>query len=98
MGVFRGSGCFVSNQPAAASSTGNTSASTWTRPDPVGPSTPEYHPIDVVGTPANDIELETPAPWQLVIHSSALPTGRKGFRLIGATRRQYFLVRRSKPP
>jgi hypothetical protein len=68
------------------------------RPDPLGPAPLHYHPIEVIGTPANDIELETPTRWQLTILGSALPSGRSGFRLIGATRRQYFAIRRRQPP
>lgn len=60
------------------------------RPEPVGSTPVDHHPIAVIGVPVNDIEYETPTPWQIVVDTRALPKGRKGIVLIGATKRQHF--------
>lgn len=64
------------------------------RPLPIGIAPEDYQGVEVLGrTGDGTIEIETP--WTVEIDTGELLHGRKGFVLIGATKREYFPLKGS---
>jgi hypothetical protein len=55
---------------------------------PIGIAPEDYHEVEVVGRAA-DVSPQVETPWKAEIDTEGL-SGRKGFVLIGETKREYF--------
>lgn len=67
------------------------------RPLPVGIAPVDYQGIEVLGK-AGDVNAKVETPWTTEVDTKELPHGRKGYVLVGATKRDYFPPKEETDP